>query len=277
MDSLDTLSPTDSPSFLYLDRTLRLFPMIIMKYSNVFVKLSQCDIFSLRKDNGEITYANDIFNVIVSSKEDLSDISIELPNNIFEMVVDDFYTQATNDSTLRPIIADKDKYTAMWYLCKDFFVPIRVITTSMSLNERNSQLRKWLSIVLTEPYINQYFLRFNKIIDVDHLNTYEEIINRLKEDPSIMTKTYQNMLASNVNLKLMLGESKPNGKPVMFIRTNIRIMLLASIEIMERYCPNLIECRMSNPRYNGTWLHSADQLRVRHNLKLKSLMNLCSL
>ena len=47
----------------------------------------------------------------------------------------------------------------------------------------------------------------------------------------------------------------------IFVRIYMNIVLMASIEIMKKYCPNYPECYRINPNYDGTWLNPLDLIR----------------
>jgi hypothetical protein len=151
----------------------------------------------------------------------------------------------------------EDPETCMWNFCHYLFIPTRINDSTIPNSIKILSLRCWLATIMVLPLTQEFTNRFISIGEgiPEYQNqcgtVIEQRVDRIVEciDPQFIRET----IASTSN--------KSNSMQV-FIRTFASLALTASLEILEKWCPNIVECTRLNPGYDGKWLKAFDPLRV---------------
>lgn len=154
----------------------------------------------------------------------------------------------------------------MWEACKYLIIPVRINPTTIPVEERERILRLWLSTAFTLPLLDAYNDKYAQVYQKSVLalrNLYKvlKINSKEAEDAASFNMAKINELGS-IPTNLMDLYVSPiktgNGKLDKTFRTYMYIVLLSSIEIIRKPCPNLRECKNINPNFQGDCLSLFD-------------------
>ena len=160
----------------------------------------------------------------------------------------------------------------MWHCVHYLFCPVRLNDEDIPTPIKIASLRKWLTIILTLPFCNQYAQKYSETIkDVSIISISR---GKLKESPQKLEG-----ITSKVDVKWVIEDtisdyySTPNNLQ-QFARKFMHIALLANIEILKKYNPCIQECVAINPAYEGAWVVPLDPMYCDQMFKIGSLTKL---
>ena len=202
------------------------------------------------------------------NKSELTDEQFNIITGTFKNYVDK--NQATKMSYYAKGISDP--IDLMWEFCHYFFVPVRLQHDTIPRMIRINSLRKWLTICFTLPFVRNYTDKF--VTAINNIQFLQAIYDKLIDDPNKIDKIKGiDADFAKISIARVYNESNPT---MIFVRVCMNIILMASIEIMKKYCPNYPECYRINPNYDGSWLNAFDPIYSEHLMELNNLTQLVS-
>lgn len=273
----DTLSTTINierePFILNVKDLTKVLCRLLIKNLDIFMRLyfyQLKDIFS--SSNKLMFYTSDAGDIYQSFRMRFAEtkntsVRVILLDNDFNRLALSFSEEIKSFSNLA-MFADQYENISekMWEACKYLIIPVRINPTTIPVEERERILRLWLSTAFTLPlldaYNDKYAQVYQKSISVLR-NLYKalKINSKEAEDaPSFNIAKINELGSIPVNLMdLYVSPIKPGGgKLDKTFRTYMYIVLLSSIEIIRKPCPNLRECKSVNPNFQGDCLSLFD-------------------
>ena len=265
----------DDPKFIQIDETLKCLTYIFMHHLDIWISLCQHNIINNTgyASMSDIDAGKVFNNLLVTSPMSNVANKSEINDAQFNQVAQTFKNYIDRNTSSKIHYYAKgiaDPIECMWEFCHYFFVPVRLQHDSIPKFMKINSLRKWLTICFTLPFIRNYTDKYlNAINNIQFLQAiYDKLIDdhtKIEKLKSIDDKFAQLTIARVYN------EQNPTQ---IFVRIYMNIMLMASIEIMKKYCPNYHECYRINPNYDGTWLNPFDPIFSEHIMELNNLTQL---
>jgi hypothetical protein len=181
------------------------------------------------------------------------------------------FTTALSDTTLKRFTGNLNSFNLMFECCKYFFIPARLNADTIPDDIKEISLRNWLLIIMTIPFIRAYCDKY--YTTMNNINFLYTVYDQLeqKEKINAFVETVKFTWIKNNVISELYTSSHPTQ---VFIRVFMHIALLASIEILKIYNPTVKEANMYNPDYDGAWLVPIDHMREEHLKKLQDLFKL---
>lgn len=268
----------DDPKFIHLDDTLRCLSYVFIHHLDIWIQLAQKQMSSETSrqyfESGNID-AGKLFNNLLLTQPFSSGFlsQTELTEQQYETIVNTFVNCINKHAKLSFHAKGlNDPFECMWEFCHYLFIPVRLAHDSIPRDVRMNALRKWVNVVFTLPFIKNYTDKYITIIN--NTSFLQDVYNRLTDDPSKIERftriepewTY-NTLARTYN--------KDNPTQI-FVRLYMNIFVIASVEILKRYCPNYHQCASVNPDFDGAWLNPFDHQHMDHLQEINKLTALLS-
>lgn len=264
----------DDPKFIHIDETLKCLTYIFLHHLDIWFTLCNNNIV-----NGtgyasmhEID-AGKVFNNLlimmplstnVTNKTEITDEDFNTVAQSFRNYID----KNPNSKLAHHAKQYTDPVECMWEFCHYFFVPVRLQHETIPKVVKINSLRKWLTVSFTLPFVRVYTDKFlNSINNIQYL---QSVYDRLNES---RIEQFKSIDHDFVNVMICRVYNEQN-QTIMFVRICMNIVLMASIEIMKKYCPNYSECYRINPNYDGTWLNPFDPIFSEHVMELNKLTQL---
>jgi hypothetical protein len=213
--------------------------------------------------------------MVVSGQFNASSTDIEITDAEFDRVCQIFTQAARRNSRLASIIKDcKDPKEAMWELCYQFMIPVRLLASSIPFDVRMISLKKWINIIFVLPFVNKYVQQYLNIIpNCNQLNDYyRQFLNDFSSGCSKIEKFAQITVDQISNV--FISNSACSNSAITFVRLSMTLILYGSIDIIKHYCPNFMQCNAINKEFDGAWLNIFDQCHMNHIAILNKLQNL---
>lgn len=263
----------DDIKFQNLGDTLKALAYTFIHHVDLWMELSS-NLESLYLSTMDLN-AGDLYNQLMKSNiahENVSNTS-ELMDSQLQKVAESFISAIAKTPKLSRYAqhsVKSDNVLTMWEYCHYFFVPVRLNQESIPNVVKIQTLRRWLTIIFTIPFYEEYARKYvnaiNNIEDIDEgkaslMNTtkLENIINKVEAQWVCV------VISEAYNPELFLQS---------FIRTFMNVALMASLEILKKYNPFIVECSRINPSYDGSWVVSLDPMFSEQMMQLSSLTKL---
>lgn len=269
----------DDPKFVHLDDTLRVLSYTFMHHLDLWIKLTQ----KFTQNNFTNVYnelnqvdAGKVYNTLMLTQpfELIGKNETELNDSEYEAVLNTFYSSVKSHKRLSFHVKDiNDPQECMWECCHYFFIPVRLQHNSLPKTVQSNSLRKWLNVVFTLPFIPQYTRKFEGV--VNNVKFLENIYYKFADDPTKVSK-FTSIDAEWVYSAIARTYIKEHTTQI-FIRLFMNVVLLCSVEILKKYCPNYRSCVSINPDYDGAWLNPFDQQHIDHLQELNKLITLLAI
>jgi len=258
----------DDPKFVHLDDTLRCLGYVFTHHIDIWINLAKAQ--TSVKTMSDI-HAGKIFNgLLVTSPRSTNrgDNPLEINDDDFSAVLFTFQ-QCVNKNLKLQHYAEliKDPIDCMWDFCFYFIAPVRLAKNTVPRDVVMNSLRKWLSVSFVLPFITTYANKYQNIIaSVDFINSvYGKISESEDRMGTIKSIPFEHIVAC-------IGKKwNPNNTSHLLVRTFMHIFLMATSEIIKKYCPNIADCYRLNPTYDGTWIDEYDRMFDEHIRKLNSM------
>ena len=262
----------DDPKFIHLDDVIKCIAYCFVHHLDLWVNLSQQQ---LNSEWGKSIFnqssvdAGKLYNNLMLTQPFSTDgITTELSESQYESVVLTFNNSIEKQPKLS-FIAKKysDPYECMWEFCHYLFIPVRLQHDSIPKDIRMTSLRKWVNTIFTLPFIRAYTEKYNTVIN--NVGFIGDVLNKLLDDP-IKIENFMKIEANWVFNTISRTYNKENPTQI-FIRLCTNIILIASVEILKKYCPNYHQCASINPNYSGEWINPFDTKHMEHLQEINKL------
>lgn len=266
----------DDPKFIHISETLKCLTYVFMHHLDIWIMLTQ---YNMNSGTGYATMseidAGRVFNnLLVSSPLSSNTLNkAELTDEQFTTVATSFRSYIDRNQSSKMYYYAKgltDPIECMWEFCHYFFIPVRLQQDTIPKMTKVNSLRKWLTVCFTLPFVRSYTDKYlNAINNVQFLQViYEKLIDDATKVEKLMSI---NDNFAQITVAKIYNDQNPTQ---IFVRIFMNIMLMSSIEIMKKYCPNYPECYRINPNYDGVWLNPFDPIFSEHLLELNNLTQL---
>lgn len=268
----------DDPKFIHLDDTLRCLAYVFIHHLDIWVQLAQKqmspDAGRSYAEMGTID-AGRIFNNLLLTQPFSSTFlsQTEMSEKQYESVVNTFVNCVSRHPKLAfHAKAYDDPYECMWEFCHYLFVPVRLQHDSIPRDIRMNSLRKWVNVVFTLPFIKDYTDKYVSIIS--NISFLQDVFNRLTDDASKIEKFTQ--IDAEWTYNTIARSYNKDNPTQIFVRLFMNVLVIASVEILKKYCPNYHQCAAVNPDYDGNWLNPFDHQHMDHLQEINKLTALLS-
>jgi hypothetical protein len=256
-DFLDTKTKyKDDPCFVHLNETIKVLTKVATQHFTKFIRLSKTlkpivAFFS-------IPDAGDVFNKVISMipYASISNSEYDLTQEEFVDVLNTFCSVIMENSQISHYAKSfPNPEDCVFEFCHSLFIPVRADHVSIPKSEKMNFLKKWFTIVFSLPFIKIYTDKFNE--SINRVQFIQTVYIKLLEDPNKVDKFKQ------IDYKFIhqtVGRAYNEENPTqIFIRIYMNVALVASMEILQKWCPNIKECLAINPNFDGRWINPFDQ------------------
>lgn len=265
---METINVQREP-FLTND-VVKIFCKLYVKNIDIFVKLhiqQSKDMLSTFNSASMYNYdAGDVYQLLRMSHGSSSN---KVSNNVlkdteFSHLLLSFTQEL---ESMKSLTTFTDQYETpiekMWEVCRCFIIPVRIAASTIASEERERILRLWLSTVFTLPLLEGYNEKFYPY----HQKAILAIRNFVKTatTPSDQAIYNDRMLhrISTIDDKfidMFVSPIRPTDSDMdTIMRTSMYLVLMASIDVIRKPCPNLKACKGFNPDYDGACIHILDE------------------
>lgn len=245
---------TDDLKFIHLDDTLRCLVYVLTHHLDYWITITKKRIESNSYYSQTSPDAGIMFNNMVSSAMD-SDFTTEW----FTAVISTFNIAVKRHPKISFAVKNiDDPLDIMFELCHYFFIPVRIDYTTIPRSSKEIFLRKWVGIVFVMPFVKSCCEKYSNVIH-NTIFCNEVYFRLLNETNKIVAFTKIDMEWTD---KVISKIYNPDNPTQVFARTFISMLLLCSIEIIKKFCPNYHQCVSINPNYDGVWINPFDPYHI---------------
>lgn len=274
LDFMDLrLSFRDDPKFVHLEDTLK--ALIYSVANNLSVPINIVKNQHFMEGNMDIKagiiYNNYMmrnpYNTNTTHADEITDDAINIIATVFKT------TMEKNDRLKIYALEIDDPLECMFEFCHFLFIPVRFQISTLSKDIKINSLRKWLTVISSLPLNKSYT---SKYIDaISNIQKLHQISDKLLEDESIVKKIESlNYEFIRKAVSSMSYASMTINPTLAFIKLYGNIILIATLEILKVWCPNILECIRINPNYDGSWINPFDQMCNDQYTEITKLMQL---
>lgn len=139
------------------------------------------------------------------------------------------------------------------------FIPVRMDVSTMSEELKINHLRKYLTVIMFLPYMDSYTEKY--IAAINNIEFLQKVHATLtnKNNSNNIAIQMKNMKIDFI-FKSLLTNYTQNNSMMIYLRVYCNMVLLISIEILKKWCPNIIECMRINPNFDGSWVNPFDAI-----------------
>ena len=243
------LEYSKDPRYIYMEESFKCLTCSVIANLSISQKLVKEQTF----EGCDKLDAGDIFNGLMIKNHNGTAHSDELSNDDLMSIATVFKQQVERQSHLK-IYANQatDPINCLFDMMHYFFVPVRLDVDTVPEPIKFQSLKKWLTLVMTLPFQQIYSSQYEKSINgiyflheaTEKMLSNEQVLQRISSvQPDFIIKTIARNRTSNTTQH--------------FIRLVGHLIIVLSIEVLRKYCPNIVECCRINPSYNGVWLNLA--------------------
>lgn len=170
---------------------------------------------------------------------------------------------------------EDDLINCMWTHCHYFIIPLRLRSNSIPMEEKRIYLQRWISVCFTLPFVNMYItkLRADKGLE-KYMEPFCQTLSMLR-NPSSKDDIIPKFMSTNIAMIKMILDTRRSASNLSakFMRSFAGILLMASGEIIRRFCPFIKEAIVLNPSFDGCWLEPNDSLHHSHISHLNKFLS----
>lgn len=266
----------DDPKFIHLDDTLRCLAYVFIHHLDIWVSLAQKQMQEdttrsyLSEPNLD---AGKLFNNLLLAQPFTNMSNTEMNETQYETILNTFTQAALKNQKLSFHARNyNNPAECMWEFCHYLFIPVRLQYDTIPKDIRMNALRKWVNVVFTLPFIRSYTEKYVAIIN--NANFLQDVFNRLSDDPSKIEKFTQ--IDTEWTFNTISRTYNKDNPTQIFVRLFMNILLIASVEILKKFCPNYHQCVAVNPDFDGSWLNPFDHQHMDHLQEINKLTVLLS-
>lgn len=157
------------------------------------------------------------------------------------------------------ISTDEDR---VFEIVKWLFIPMRINTKTIPIDEKHNLLKAWFSTVFTLPlnsdYLNYYSKLYPNIVK-SAIAFQRGVINKDFEPNMQVIEKLVSLSGDTIDAALSTIR-KSNNSTFVLIRAYVVIFLITSNDVLRKLCPNINSCKAICPSYDGAWLAPLDTL-----------------
>jgi len=249
------LSYKNDPKWIQFDTTLKILIYSLIQNIDTSIKLTNAQDYSI----DESTTAGNIYNGIYithpySSNTNFTD---EINDDEFNRFCIVFKNQLDKEPKLKIYSsAIQDPRLCVFEFLHFLFIPVRCDCSTLSSELKINSLRKFITVIMFLPFMNQYTNRY--ITAINNCEFMQKVNSTLLEGSQI-SEQMKTMKFDFISKSLQISYTVSNSM-MIYLRVYTNIVILCSIEIMKLWCPNINECIRINPDFNGSWINPFDMI-----------------
>ena len=270
---------------------LKIFCRILVKHLDIFLRIYtvQNTLFysKYQNDTDFDLDAGDILNKFfcMSSLVSNPNSTYLINDEEFNRICITFIEQIKHFPTLArfTIKIDSNPINNIFDCCKHFIIPARLLSKSIPISEKENVLRKWFSVVFIIPMLKLYNSRYSEVYleRIQSLQTfYDKFVTRNEGNINLNYDTIKRIQNLKENMIDTFVSEIDNNRSTtaMTFKTYILLMLLASCEIIPKYCGSSIKFIRENINnsFTGTWIDPMDNLYIEQIQKIGELIKILS-
>ena len=254
------ISFKDDPKYINLDTSLRIFIFSLIKFIRTAAALKNAQNYTLDDETTAGTLYNGIYithpyssNTTFTdeiSDADFNGFCVIFKNNIDETKLS-AYSKGINDPRLCT-------FEFLHYL----FIPVRMDISTLSEDLKINCLRKFLTVVMFLPYMEEYTDRY--LTALNNIEFIKKVHQTIFQDiaGSSASNITEKMINLNVDfiVKSLQTSYTTSNSMMVYLRVYTNLIILICIEILKKWCPNINECIRINPDFDGAWVNPFDAI-----------------
>lgn len=250
------ISFRDDTKYINLDISLRTLIYSLIKMINTSVSLVNAQTYDINDNTTAGTLYNGIYATHPYSTNTLSTDEIQDKEfNAFCMI---FKNTMDEDSRLGVYSKSiQDPRLCAFEFLHYLYIPVRVDVSTLTDDIKINSLRKYITVVMFLPYLTSYSDRYlSAINNIEFLQKVHANIVTVNGISNV-AQQMMNMKYDFIVKSLQTSYTTSNSMMV-YLRVYTNIILLVSIEILKKWCPNISECMRINPDFDGQWINPFD-------------------
>ena len=251
------ISFRDDTKYINLDISLRVLIFTLIKTINTCVSLVNAQQYEINDNTTSGTlyngiYATHPYSTNTLSTDEIQDKEFNAFCMIFKNTMDDdqrlgIYSKQIQDPRLCT-------FEFLHYL----YIPVRVDVSTLSDDIKINSLRKYITVIMFLPYLTQYTDRYLRAINnVEFMQKVHSNIITINGSISNIAQQMMNMRYDFI-VKSLQPTYTISNTMMVYLRVYTNIIILVSIEILKKWCPNISECMRINPDFDGQWINPFD-------------------
>ena len=251
------ISFKDDVKYINLDISLRALVYSLIKMINTCVSLVNAQTYEINDNTTAGTlyngiYATHPYSTNTTYTDEIQDKEFNAFCVIFKNIMDEdsrfgIYAKQIQDPRLCA-------FEFLHYL----YIPVRVDVSTLSDDIKINSLRKYITVVMFLPYLTPYTDRYlSAINNIEFMQKVHTNIITVNGSITTIAQQMMNMTHEFIIKSLQTSYTTSNSMMV-YLRVYTNIIVLASIEILKKWCPNISECMRINPDFDGQWINPFD-------------------
>ena len=247
----------DDTKYINLDISLRTLIFSLIKMINTSISLVNTQTYEIDDNTTAGTlyngiYATHPYSTNTISTDEIQDKEFNTFCVIFKNTMDEnprlgIYSKQIQD----PVLCT---FEFLHYL----YIPVRVDTSTLSNDIKINSLRKYITVIMFLPYLSSYTDRYlSAINNIEFMQRVHTNILSAKHGVSNIATEMMKMKNEFIVKSLQTSYTTTNTMMV-YLRVYTNIIILTSIEILKKWCPNITECMRINPDFDGQWINPFD-------------------
>ena len=273
LDSLNMISSRlsfkNDPKWLHIDTTIKILIYTLIQNINTCINLFDAQKYVV----DESITAGTIFNGIYTTHPSASNKSHmdEITDNDLSNFCIIFKNTLDKDSKLSVYSKTiSDPVLCTFEFLRYLFIPVRMDVSTLNDEMKINHLRKFLTVIMFLPYMDSYTEKY--IAAINNIEFLQKVHSTLTSNNSNNIATQMKGMRVDFIFKSLLPNYTQNNSMMIYLRVYCNIIILISIEILKKWCPNIIECMRINPNYDGSWVNPFDTIV---NEQIQNLQDFC--
>lgn len=275
-----TINLDQEPFLIYINDVFKILCRVLLKNFGIFAKLHYHQVTNLFRNSKSlymVTDAGDVYQYLRSKFTSPKNTTVEyvLKDDEFESICLSFIQQIRDYPKINGCVSKyPDDFDKIWEVCKFLILPVRVNSQSIPRNEKERILRLWMSVSFCIPMLEIYNNKYLPYgANVQALRTLPKII-LTNDDKKLNFEVIKRLQASdNLIIETFVSPTAADNKTNKIFKTYMFILVCVSIEIINKSCPNLTECKAINPNYDGQWIYVFDDYVGQQIKKIQNAAN----
>lgn len=255
------VDPSEEPFLRELPSIISIVVRSFLQHLDIFVNLyrrQEKTLFQGVLDGSKLF--NSIYSMMQLSK---SSSSATINDEEFNTLISSLVSRIGQASTINRYITSLNPQTdidKVFEVVKWLIVPIRLNTRTIPSNERELILKSWFSIVFTLPLNPEYITGYSNAYPIhsESANTlFRTVLSDSSQARSAISQI-QSLGDEIINAALSSGRITNNTYRV--IRGVTVMFIITSVDIIQKFCPNLSSCIAVCSEFDGRWIEPLDMV-----------------
>ena len=254
------ISFKDDPKYINLDMSLRTLIYTLIKCMRTAIMIKNAQNYTIDEE----TTGGNLYNGLYithpyasnsNSTDEIRDEDFTAFCVVFKNTIDETKLGVYSKNITDPRICT---FEFLHYL----FIPVRVDTNTLSEEIKINSLRKFITVIMFLPYMEEYSDRY--LTAINNIEFLKKVHQAIQQDANGKAST--NIVEQMINMKYdfiikcLQTTYTTSNTMMVYIRVYTNLIILISIEILKKWCPNINECVRINPDFDGNWINPFDTI-----------------